>query len=123
MKIIPDLVNLAATNQLIADLAKKAGQLEKQLKADAFLDTRSLALTSASLVTGCEERDSHLYKDGEQLDTDGLVDDLYYRCNDGLPWGTLYFKTEAPDVFVTVPYNTRAVACIKATRDCAAKGW
>lgn len=74
------------------------------------LDIEGLDWSSAELISGCTERNGHLYEEGERLDKDGLVDDLYY-CTQYTGYsadyfsGTLYFKTNVPGQFVAVPFE------------------
>lgn len=100
MTVFPEIKKIAGLNDRITRLCKI---LNEKLE-DEGIDWRS-----AYFVNGCKERNGHLYCNGEQLDRDGLVDDLYYctqytgYCEDDY-YGTLYFKTNVPGQFVAVPF-------------------
>lgn len=94
--------------QKIAELNSKIERLSEVLGEK--MDSDGLDWKSAYFVDGCKERNGHLYSNGERLDNDGLVDDLYYRhlCTgylDDVSFGTLYFKTNVPGQFVAVPFS------------------
>lgn len=101
MRIIKELKKIAGLNDRIGHLAKML---------DHKIDTDGLILQSAHLISGCRERNGHLYQDGERLDNSGLVDDTYYcdqstgYCEDHY-YGMLYYKTDVPGQFVAVPFD------------------
>ncbi len=101
MKIYPEIKKIAGHNAAISRLIEKL---------DDKLDSEGVDWGSAELISGCTERGGHLYEEGERLDTDGLVDDLYYCaqyngcCEDDF-YGVLYFKTNVPGQFVAVPFE------------------
>lgn len=101
MKIIPELKKIAGLNAKIHRLA---------VIVQEKLDCEGLAIEAAYLISGCKEKNGHLYQDGGQLDNYGLVDDLYYcnqhtgYCEDYF-YGTLYFKTDVPGQFVAIPFE------------------
>ena len=101
MKIIPELKKIACLNDKIKRLV---GIVGKKIDADG------MGLESAYLISGCKEKNGHLYQDGGRLDNSGLVDDVYYcnqhtgYCEDCF-YGTLYFKTDVPGQFVAVPFD------------------
>lgn len=101
MIIIPEIKRVAGLNVRIERLSKIIAEK---------MDADGLDFRSAYFVDGCKERNGHLYSNGEQLDRDGLVDDLYYceqytgYCEDDF-YGTLYFKTNVPGQFVAVPFS------------------
>jgi len=101
MKIIPELKKIAGANAKIERLAEIVGQK---------MDADGLDLRSAYLVSGCSVKGEHLYRNGDRLDNEGLVDDLYYCnqytgcCEDDF-YGTLYFKTDVPGQYVAVPFQ------------------
>ncbi len=101
MKTYPEIRKIAGKNEAIRRLGEKFSEK---------IDCDGLILESAYFVTGCKERGGHLYRDGERLDKDGLVDGKYYctqyagPCGDDCH-GTLYFKTNVPGRFVAVPFD------------------
>lgn len=100
MIIIPEIKKIAGCRDKIKHLSDLVSQK---------IDTDGLDFESAYLVSGCRERDGHLYQGGVRLDTDGLVTDLYYcnqyiGCYGGTFYGMLYFKTNVPGQFVAVPF-------------------
>jgi len=102
MIVIPEIKKIAAANDKRDRLAKIV---------DEKIDADGMDFECAYFVTGCKEKNGHLFnKDGHQLDKDGLVDDLYYceqytgYCEDDY-YGTLYFKTNVPGQFVAVPFQ------------------
>ncbi len=101
MNIYPELKQIAGANEKIKRLAKKVGEK---------IDCDGLMLESAYLVSGCKEKNGHLYSEGCRMDNSGLVDDDYYcnqhtgYCEDHF-YGTLYFKTNVPGQFVAVPFD------------------
>ena len=100
MNIYPQIKKIAGKNQAVRLLS---AALEEKL------DCEGMNWSEACLVTGCKEKDGHLYKDGHRLDNGGIVDDDYYckqrtgYCEDDY-YGTLYFKTNVPGQFVAVPF-------------------
>lgn len=100
MTIIPELKKIAGLNAKIKRLAEIVGEK---------VDADGLCLEDARLISGCKEKNGHLYQDGGRLDNSGLVDDLYYcdqhtgYCEDYF-YGTLYFKTDVPGQFVAVHF-------------------
>ena len=100
MIVIPEIKKIAGAMKKIERLIERC---ERQFDCDG-LDFRS-----AYLIDGCAERNGHLYQNGDQIDRDGLVDDLYY-CTQYTGYlgddfyGTLYFKTNVPGQFVAVPF-------------------
>lgn len=100
MIVLPEIKKIAGLNAAILRLSEILREK---------MDTEGLDWTSAYFVDGCKERNGHLYRRGEMLDRDGLVDDLYYceqytgYCEDDF-YGTLYFKTNVPGQFVAVPF-------------------
>lgn len=102
MNIYPELKKIAGANEKINQLAKK---LTSQIECDGLM------LEQAHLISGCKEKNGHLYQGGGRLDNSGLVDDDYYcRQHTGYLgddfYGTLYFKTNVPGQFVAVPFET-----------------
>lgn len=101
MIVLPEIKKIAGLNAVILRLSKIL---------DEKMDTEGLDWCGAYFVDGCKERNGHLYRNGERLDRDGLVDDLYYctqytgYCEDDY-YGTLYFKTSVPGQFVAVPFS------------------
>ena len=101
MNIYPEIKKIAGKNAAIQRLAEA---LEDKL------DCEDLDWQSARLIDGCTEKNGHLYKNGDKLDRQGLVDADYYcaqytgYCEDDYH-GTLYFKTNAPGQFVAVPFG------------------
>lgn len=101
MIIIPEIKKIAGCRDKIKRLSDLVSQK---------IDTDDLYFEFSYLVSGCRERDGHLYQGEAQLDNDGLVDDLYYYdqhtgyLEDDF-YGTLYFKTNVPGQFVAVPFG------------------
>lgn len=101
MTIFPEIKKIAGLNDSITRLCKTLSEK---------MEDEGIDWSSAYLVNGCKERNGHLYCNGERLDRDGLVDDLYYctqytgYCEDDY-YGTLYFKTNVPGQFVAVPFS------------------
>ena len=101
MNIYPELKKIAGANAKIVRLAEKVS---------GKLAAEGLDYASAYLITGCSEKNGHLYQDGGRLDNYGLVDDDYYcrqytgYCEDDY-YGTLYFKTNVPGQFVAIPFH------------------
>lgn len=101
MIVIPELKKIAAANDKRNRLA---------LIVEEKIDADGMGLECAYFVTGCKEKNGHLFQNGHQLDCDGLVDDLYY-CDQHTGYleddfyGTLYFKTNVPGQFVAVPFQ------------------
>ena len=101
MNVYPEIKNIAGKNDAISRLA---ATLEEKIDCDG------LFLKDAYFVSGCKEKNGHLYKNGNQMDNGGLVDDDYYcdqhtgYCEDDYH-GTLYFKTNVPGQFVAVPFS------------------
>lgn len=101
MIIIPEIKKIAGCNDKIERLSAIVAQK---------IDADDLDLNYAYFVTGCKEKDGHLYRDGHCLDNEGIVEDLYYceqytgYCEDDYH-GTLYFKTNVPGQFVAVPFS------------------
>lgn len=101
MIVLSEIKKIAGLNAAISRLSKIL---------DEKMDTEGLDWRSAYFVDGCKERSGHLYRNGERLDRDGLVDDLYYctqytgYCGDDF-YGTLYFKTNVHGQFVAVPFS------------------
>lgn len=99
---------------VIPEIKKIAGAMDKVKrladKIESKFDLEGLDLYAAYLIDGCTERNGHLYRNGDRIDRDGLVDDLYYctqytgYCEDDF-YGTLYFKTNVPGQFVAVPFS------------------
>lgn len=100
MNIYPEIKKIAGKNDAIQRLATA---LESKIDCDG------LDWQNARLITGCKEKNGHLYQDGHRLDNGGLVDDDYYcdqytgYCEDDFH-GTSYFKTNVPGQFVAVPF-------------------
>ena len=98
---IPELKKIAGLNDKIRRLAKTVGEK---------IDAEGLRLEDARLFCGCTTDGKHLYHDGGRLDNCGLVDNLYYcdqhtgYCEDYF-YGTLYFKTDVPGQYVSVPFD------------------
>lgn len=101
MNIYPEMKKIAGANAKIEWLAKKLSEK---------LDIDCLDFAAASLISGCSEKNGHLYQNGHRLDNYGLVDDDYYcrqftgYCGDDF-YGTLYFKTNVPGQFVAIPFQ------------------
>lgn len=101
MTIIPELKKIAGLN---AKIKRLAGIVAEKV------DASGMGLESAYLISGCKEKNGHLYQDGVRLDNSGLVDDVYYcdqhtgYCEDYF-FGTLYFKTDVPGQFVAVLFD------------------
>lgn len=101
MVIYHEMKEIAQKNEEIKSLAEKLEEI---------IDCDGLDFDKAYFVNGCQERNGHLYQDGKRLDNHGLVDDEYYctqqtgYCEDDY-YGTLYFKTDIPGVFVAVPFE------------------
>lgn len=101
MNIYPELKKIASLNERINNLGIRLGEK---------IDADGLELKYAHFITGCKEKNGHLYQDGCRLDNCGLVDDNYYcnqhagYCEDDF-YGTLYFKTNVPGQFVAVPFE------------------
>lgn len=92
----------------IAKLNQKRDKLIN--KIEEKVDTCGYDYTRAYLISGCKEKDGHLYRNGKRLDNNGLVDDDYYcRQHTGMLgddfYGTLFFKTDVPGQFVAVPFE------------------
>ena len=78
------------------------------------LPLNEMYFEQARFVRGCEEKNGHLYQDGKRLDNDRMpatYKNVWYThqtadgyCEDSY-FGTLYFKTKEPGVFVAVPYS------------------
>lgn len=95
----------------MAGLNDKRERLGEKIRQEMInVDPDGLEIESAYLVSGCKEKDGHLYQDGGRLDNGGLIDDTYYccqhvgYCGDDY-YGTLYFKTDVPGQFVAVPFQ------------------
>lgn len=96
------------------EFKKVAGACEKIRKLgetlSAKFDVDGLNLFEAQLLFGCTEKNGHLYQNGRRLDNCGLQNDEYYceqhagYCEDYY-YGTLYFKTNVPGQFVSVPFE------------------
>lgn len=90
MKIYPELKKVAALNDKICRLVDV---LQEKI------DIEGLYFQEATLITGCKEKNGHLYQDGVRLDNGGITDNEYYclqytgYCEDDF-YGTLYFKTD-----------------------------
>ena len=103
MDIICEMKRIAAANA-------KRDHWIKRLELSGKVEMDGLDLESAELISGCKEKDGHLYRNGFMLDNSGLVDDQYYCyqvqgfCEDCF-YGTLYFKTNVPGQFVEVPFD------------------
>lgn len=101
MEIIPEIKKIAGFVSAISNIAER---LKEKIDTDGMDYERSY------LVSGCKEKNGHLYQHGDRLDNCGLVDDLYYcsqhtgYCEDDF-YGTLYFKTNVPGQFVAVPFE------------------
>lgn len=101
MEIYPELKKIASLNDKIKRLA---AAFEEKCGAEG------LYLQGAHFITGCKEKNGHLYKEGERLDNCGIADNEYYclqytgYCEDSYH-GTLYFKTDVPGQFVAVPFD------------------
>lgn len=104
MEIIRELKMIAAAN------AKRDYWIER-LEKSGKVDMDDLHLESAELIDGCKEINGGLYKNGHRLDNSGIVDNQYYcrqmqgYCEDYY-FGTIYFKTNVPGQFVSVPFDT-----------------
>ena len=100
MNIYPEIKKIAGMNAARDRLNK--------ILSDK-IDCDGIDWSSAKLIDGCRERGGHLYQDGGRLDNSGLVDGDYYcdqhtgYCEDDYH-GTLYFKTNVPGQFVSVPF-------------------
>lgn len=101
MIILPEIKKIAGA---VAKIERLSEQLDKKT------DLTGIGWGCAYLVSGCSEKNGHLYQSGGRLDNHGLVDDLYYcdqhtgYCEDDFH-GTLYFKTNVPGQFVAVPFE------------------
>lgn len=101
MKIYPELKKIASCCDKIERLSEK---LSNKFDADG------MNLFGAQLLSGCTEKNGHLYQNGRCLDNCGLQNEEYYcqqhagYCEDYY-YGTLYFKTDVPGQFVSVPFE------------------
>ena len=101
MIILPEIKKIAGA---VAKIDRLSNRLEKET------DLAGVWWNGAYLVSGCTEKNGHLYQSSGRLDNCGLVDDLYYcdqhtgYCEDDYH-GTLYFKTNVPGQFVAVPFE------------------
>ena len=101
MVIYPELKKIAALNDKIHRLVEVF-----QEKSSA----EGLDFHAATIITGCKEKNGHLYQDGVRLDNGGITDNEYYGrqytgyCEDDF-YGTLYFKTDVPGQFVAIPFH------------------
>lgn len=101
MNIYPELKQIAGANAKICKLIEKL---------ESKIDCGGLSVENAYLISGCTEKNGHLYRNGCRLDNRGLVDDDYYcnqhvgSCEDYF-YGTLYYKTNVPGQFVAVPFE------------------
>lgn len=100
MKVYPEVKKIAALNHKMQVLCEKLNEK---------IDCDGLNLTNAYLISGCSEKNGHLYQDGKKLDNSGPVDNEYYCkqytgvCEDDF-YGTMYFKTDVPGQFIAVPF-------------------
>ena len=100
MNIYPEIKKIAGKNEAIKRLADTLSEK---------IDCEGLDWSNAHLITGCKEKNGHLFQGGGRLDNGGLADDDYYcdqhtgYCEDDYH-GTLYFKTNVPGQFVAVPF-------------------
>lgn len=100
MPYAKDLKKLAMMN------ARQA-RMMKHIVDTADLDTDGLELQSATLITGCTERNGKLYRDGCWLGNNegeyyceqhqGYIEDCFH--------GYLYFKTDVPGEFVRIFFD------------------
>lgn len=101
MTIYPEIKKIAGAVAKIERLITAVGK---------YLDTDGLDFRSAYLIDGCTEKNGHLYRNGNRIDRDGLVDNDYYctqytgYCEDDY-YGTVYFKTNVPGQFIAVPFS------------------
>lgn len=96
------------------ELKKIAGHIDAAFKLmdklSEKIDTEGFDTTGIRLISGCVERDGHLYHDSVRLDNHGIQDGDYYceqhvgYCEDDYH-GILYFKTNVPGQFVAVPFE------------------
>lgn len=101
MNIYKEIKGIAKANAKIEHLANLLSEK---------IDCDGLDLSAAYFISGCREKNGHLYHGEARLDNSGLVDDDYY-CNQYTGYlgddfyGTIYFKTDARGVFVAVPFS------------------
>ena len=95
------------------EVKKIAGAIDKinrlSEKLSKKLDDEGIEWCTAKLITGCSERNGHLYKDGDRLDNGNGETEYYVNqevgyCGDDFH-GYLYFKTNVPGQFVQVHFD------------------
>lgn len=96
LPIFPEIKKIAGLNEKKHALIKK---FENKLDLDG------VDFETAHFVSGCKEKDGHLYNKGHML-ADSKADEYYVNqsvgyCEDNF-FGTLYFKTDVPGTFVAV---------------------
>lgn len=100
MKIHPEAKRIAAVMDKQRRLVEKLGEK---------IDVEGFNWGASKLISGCSERNGHLYQDGRRLDN-GYAGEDYYCCQyngycEDYYYGTLYFKTDVPGQFVAVPFE------------------
>ena len=100
-------VDICPEVKKIACAVDKINRLNKKL-SEKF-DVEGIEWNTAELITGCSEKDGHLYKNGCRLDsgngeTEYYVDQCTGYCGDDFH-GWLYFKTDVPGQFVQVHFD------------------
>lgn len=100
MKIYPEAKRIAAVMDKQRRLVEKLGEK---------IDVEGFNWDASKLISGCSERNGHLYQDGRRLDN-GYAGEDYYCCQyngycEDYYYGTLYFKTDVPGQFVAVPFE------------------
>lgn len=101
LKVYPELKKIATLNDKIVRLV---GVFQEKSSSEG------LRFTEATLISGCKEKNGHLYQNGVRLDNHGITDNEYYcrqytgYCEDSF-YGTLYFKTDVPGQFVAIPFD------------------
>lgn len=95
---------------LLESLQQKKEELPWLLEE---LPIDEMSFENARFVTDCEEKNGHLYQNGVQVDNGSrsTYKDVYYchqladgYCEDSW-YGTMYFRTRKPDVFVAIPFS------------------
>lgn len=101
MNIYKEIKDIAKAN---AKIERLANLLAEKIYCDG------LNFAEAYFVSGCREKNGHLYHGEARLDNSGLVDDDYY-CDQYTGYlgddfyGTLYYKTDVRGVFVAIPFD------------------
>lgn len=107
MKIYDDLQKIA---QLNAERDALIEHFSVMVEDEEDFDIDGLDFFAAHFIDGCEERNGHLYRNGNRLDNArSAFAECYCNqrcgyCEDGF-YGTLYFKTDAPGTFIAIPFE------------------